>query len=98
MPSNNIYNNAGNRDRVAPNNKTKNANLQPVNKTAKGPNNVYGDKNGNVQRQTSQGNWQSRDQGQWKSSSSNMNRDAGARRSGAARSGGMRGGGGGRRR
>jgi hypothetical protein len=94
-----MYNNAANRDRVAPNNKTKGGNSQPVTKTAKGPNNVYGDKNGNVHRETSQGNWQSRDQGQWKSSSSNMNRDAGARRSGASRSGGgMRSGGGGRRR
>jgi hypothetical protein len=93
-----MYNNAANKDRVAPSNKQRDANLQKVDRAAKGPNNVYADKSGNVHRQTDKG-WQSRSQGQWKSSpsSSHMNRDAGARRSGAMRSA-PRGGGGGRRR
>jgi len=98
-----MYNNASNKDRVAPSNKQRDAGMQKADRVAKGSNNVYADKNGNVQRQTSQG-WESRDQGQWKSSQnasskggSNLNRDAQARSSGASRSssyGGSRGGGG----
>jgi hypothetical protein len=97
-----MYNNATNKDRVAPSTKQRDANLQKADRTAKGPNNVYADKSGNVHRQTSQG-WQSRDQGQWQSSprssqATNMNRDYGARRSGATRAAPRGGGGGGRRR
>jgi hypothetical protein len=110
LPSNNMYNNSANKDRVAPSTKQRDASMQKADRVAKGPNNVYADKNGNVQRRTSQGNWQSRDQGQWKSSPSNrptqsqnnLNRDARARQQGANRSygggGARRGGGGGRRR
>jgi hypothetical protein len=102
-----MYNNSSNKGRVASNDMQRNANTQKANRTAKGPNNVYADKSGNVSRQTSQG-WQSRNSsnGSWgsPSSSSNMNRDAQARQSGASRSsyggssyGGSRGGGGGSR-
>ena len=96
-----MYNNAANKDRVAPSSKQRDANLNKADRTAKGPNNVYADKGGNVHRQTNQG-WQSRDQGQWKSSprssqTQSMNRDHRARQSGASRSA-PRGGGGGRRR
>jgi hypothetical protein len=73
-------------------------------------NNVFADRNGDVHRRDSNGNWQSRGSGNsgWQpsagsnnrgSSPSNMNRDYSARSRGASRSGGgMRGGGGGRRR
>jgi hypothetical protein len=104
--SNNLYNNAANRDRVTPSTSQR----QSIDRTARGANNVYGDAAGNVHRQTSQG-WESRSQGQWQSSSStrpsqapsNLNQHSTARQTGASRSmgsmGGMsRGGGGGRRR
>jgi hypothetical protein len=103
--SNNLYSNAANRDRVAPSSGQR-SNLQSVDRSARGANNVYGDSAGNVHRQTSQG-WESRSsQGQWQSSPSqtpsNLNRDYAARQSGASASrsmGGMsRGGGGGMRR
>ena len=91
--SNNMYNNAANQDRVAPSSKQSAANMQKADRAGKGPNNVYADKSGNVQRQTSQGGWQSQSNGSWNSSqnssrnsSNNMNRDAQARQSGANRS------------
>jgi hypothetical protein len=100
---NNLYANAANRDRVTPSS-VQRSNLQSVDHSARGANNVYADTGGNVHRQTSQG-WESRNQGQWESSSSrpsqapsNLNRDYAARQSGASasRSMGMpRGGGGG---
>ena len=103
--NNNLYNSAANRDRVSPS--TAQRPSQSIDRAARGANNVYADQAGNVHRQTSQG-WESRNQGQWQSSSStrpsqapsNLNRDYGARQTGASRSmGGMpRGGGGGRRR
>jgi hypothetical protein len=102
--SNNLYANAANRDRVTPSS-VQRSNLQSIDRTARGANNVYGDAAGNVHRQTSQG-WESRSQNQWQSSSSrpsqapsNLNRDYGARQTGASRSMAMpRGGGGGGRR
>src|SRR6185436_19376101 len=42
------------------------AGLRKADRVAKGPNNVYAGSNGQVYRQTQKG-WQSRDQGQWKS-------------------------------
>ncbi len=66
-PANSLYNNAGTRDRVAPAAKQRDASRQKADRVAKGPNNVYADRDGNVHRQTSDG-WQSRDNGQWKSS------------------------------
>ena len=94
-----MYNNAANKARNAPSTMQRDANTQKADRVAKGPNNVYADKNGNVHRQTSNG-WQSRDQGQWKgsqgSTSRDLNRDAQARQNGASRSsssyGGSRGG------
>jgi hypothetical protein len=65
--NNNLYRQGTNRDRVAPQSKQRDASLAKADRVAKGPNNVYADKNGNVHRQTSQG-WESRDQGQWKPS------------------------------
>jgi hypothetical protein len=77
-----MYNNAANKDRMAPSNMQKDANMQKANRAGSGPNNVYADKNGNVQRQTSQG-WESRNNsGGWNSpstSQNNLNRDAQAR-------------------
>ena len=108
--SNNLYNGAANRDRVAPSTGQRPSGVQSMDRTARGANNVYADSAGNLHRQTSQG-WESRNQGSWQSSSStrpsqapsNLGGDYGARQSGASRSygsmGGMsRGGGGGRRR
>jgi hypothetical protein len=69
LPSNNMYNNASNAGRNAPSTMQRDAGMQKADRVAKGPNNVYADKSGNVHRQTDQG-WQSRDQGQWKSSPS----------------------------
>ena len=67
MPAgNNLYQQSGNRDRVAPSTKQRDAGLQKADRVAKGPNNVYAGSNGQVYRQNQQG-WQSRDQGQWKS-------------------------------
>ena len=95
LPSNNMYNNASNKDRVAPSNKANSAGQYKADRVGKGANNVYADKSGNVARQTSQGNWQSRDNGQWKGGSqnsgaaqmgSNLGRDAQARQNGANRS------------
>ena len=87
MPSNNLYNNGGNKDRNAPSTMQRGGNAQVADRTAKGPNNVYGDRNGNVQRQTSQG-WQSRTNGSWSNSPSqgSLNRDAQARQRGASSS------------
>jgi hypothetical protein len=109
LPSNNLYNGAGNKDRLAPSSKQRSAGLQKADRVSSGRNNVYADRSGNVQRQTSQG-WQQRNNGQWKNSSgSGMNRDYQARQrgsssyggrggySGGSRGGGGRGGGGGRR-
>jgi hypothetical protein len=98
LPSNNLYNGAGNKDRVAPSSMQRDAGLQKADRASKGGrNNVYADRGGNVQRQTSNG-WQSRDNGQWKNSSSaGMNRDAQARQRGGSSYGGSRGGGGGGR-
>ena len=99
--NNNLYQNRGNRDRVAPTSMQRDAGRQKADRVAKGPNNVYGDRNGNVHRQTPSG-WQSRDQGSWKSSGSgsssrDLSRDASARQRGAygsssGSSGGSRGG------
>jgi hypothetical protein len=67
LPANNIYNNAANRGRVAASDRTLGSNPNVANRVGQGPNNVYGDRNGNVHRQ--QGNqWQTRENGQWKSS------------------------------
>jgi len=66
--SNNLYRQPATRDRVAPSTMQRGAGLKQANTVAKGPNNVYADKSGQVHRQTSQG-WQTRDQGQWKASS-----------------------------
>jgi hypothetical protein len=86
LPSNNLYKDAGNRARNAPSSKQRDAGRQKADRVAKGSNNVYADRNGNVQRQTNQG-WQSRDNGQWKSSSSsNVQRDSQARQRGATSS------------
>jgi len=63
-----LYGQAGNRGRVAPATMQRDAALQKADRVAKGPNNVYADRDGNVHRQSSDG-WQSRDQGQWKASS-----------------------------
>ena len=92
---NNLYNQGGNKDRVASSNKQRDYGNQKASRVSKGSNNVYGDRNGNVQRQNSNGSWQSRDNGSWKNSSSGQNRDAQARQNGANRSnsyGGSRGG------
>jgi hypothetical protein len=103
--NNNLYTRQGSQNRVAPSSMQRNAGLQPVDRAARGSNNVYADAGGNVHRQTSQG-WESRDQGQWQSSStrpsqapSNLNRDYQARQTGASRSMARpSGGGGGMRR
>ncbi|HET9253349.1 MAG TPA: carbohydrate-binding family V/XII [Candidatus Eisenbacteria bacterium] len=98
---NNLYQGAGNRNRVASSDMKRDAGRQKADRVAKGPNNVYGDRNGNVHRQTPSG-WQSRDQGSWKSSGNSpstqdLSRDASARQRGAyGSSGGSRGYSGGR--
>jgi hypothetical protein len=94
LPSNNMYNNASNKGRNAPGTMQRDAGMQKADRAAKGPNNVYADRSGNVQRQTNQG-WQTRDnQGQWKSSGSgsSMNRDAQARQRGSSGGGSSYGG------
>jgi hypothetical protein len=98
--NNNIYNDSSNKARNAPSAMERDAGMQKADRVAKGPNNVYADRNGNVARQSSNGNWQSRENGQWKSSpaastqpsrgssgqsGSSLNRDAEARRSGSNR-------------
>lgn len=95
---NNLYQGSGNRDRVATSDMRRDAGRQKADRVAKGPNNVYGDKSGNVHRQTPSG-WQTRDQGSWKSSGSSkppsrdLSRDASARQRGAyGSSGSSRGG------
>jgi hypothetical protein len=101
-PKDNLYNSAGNRDRVASSNKQRDAGLNKANRVSKGPNNVYADRNGTAHRQNSNGSWQSRgSNGSWNrsSSGSNMSRDASARSRGGSYGGsrgggGMRGGGG----
>jgi hypothetical protein len=89
-----MYNNASNKGRNAPGTMQRDAGMQKADRAAKGPNNVYADRSGNVQRQTNQG-WQTRDnQGQWKSSGSgsSMNRDAQARQRGSSGGGSSYGG------
>jgi hypothetical protein len=66
--NNNLYKKAENRDRLAPSTMQRDAALQKADRVAKGPNNVYADRSGNVYRQTLQG-WESRDHGKWTPSS-----------------------------
>jgi hypothetical protein len=106
--TNNLYQGGSGKGRVAPSTMQRDAGRQKADRVAKGPNNVYGDKRGNVHRQTPSG-WQTRDQGSWKGSGSgsqDLSRDARARQQGAYGSGsssrggysGGRSGGGGRSR
>ncbi len=74
----NLYNNASTRDRVAPSSKQRDASNLKADRVAKGPNNVYADKSGNVHRQTSNG-WQSRENGQWNPSQSGAGAGAASR-------------------
>lgn len=66
--NNNLYGQGAAKDRMAPSTMQRDAGMAKADRVAKGPNNVYADKSGNVHRQTS-GGWQSRDQGTWKNSS-----------------------------
>ncbi len=68
LPANNIYRQADNRNRLAPSTMQRDAALKKADRVAKGPNNIYADRDGNVFRQTPQG-WESRDRGKWTPSS-----------------------------
>lgn len=114
-PSNsNLYNRPENRARTADRQTRQRASSQvgAANRTARGSNNVFADRNGNVSRRTPSG-WESRQGNSWskdRGSASRggsrggqerewQSRQRGASRSyGGSRGGGGRGGGGGRRR
>ena len=63
----NIYQRPETRDRVAPTTMQRDAALQKADRVSQNPNNVFGDRNGNVHRQTPNG-WETRENGQWKPS------------------------------
>ncbi len=65
--STNLYRKDAAQNRLAPSAVQRDANLQKANRAAKGPNNVFADRDGNVFRQTPKG-WDARDQAQWKPS------------------------------
>ena len=112
LPSNsNVYNRPENRARVADRSTREAATRQVGDRTARGSNNVFADRDGNVHRRTSSG-WETRDGNTWKpdrsgsasgrdraaSPSHGMERDWQARQRGSSRSyggGGSRGGRGG---
>ncbi len=78
--NNNLYNRPENRARVADRGTRETASRQlKADRTARGPNNVFADKNGDVHRRTSSG-WESREGNTWKSdrsgSSAGANREA----------------------
>ncbi|MGH7675547.1 MAG: hypothetical protein ACREMV_09770 [Gemmatimonadales bacterium] len=82
----NLYNRPENRARVADRGTREAASRQlKADRTARGPNNVFADKNGNVHRRTSNG-WESRDGNSWKPERSG----AGARDTRPSASGGNR--------
>jgi hypothetical protein len=109
----NLYNRPENRARVADRSTREAATRQVGDRTARGSNNVFADRDGNVHRRTQNG-WESRQGNGWSpdrsgaggnraSPSHGMERDWQARQRGSSRSyggggGGRRGGGGGRRR
>jgi hypothetical protein len=106
----NLYNRPENRARQAsPATRQQAAGQLGANRTARGSNNVFADRNGNVSRRTSSG-WESRQGNNWsrdRSSSASREREWQARQRSSSRSsgggygggrGGGRGGGGGRRR
>ena len=112
LPANsNVYNRPENRARVADRSTREAATRQVGDKTARGSNNVFADRDGNVHRRTQNG-WESREGNTWKSDRSGtgsgrdraaspshgMERDWQARQRGSSRSyggGGSRGGRGG---
>jgi hypothetical protein len=107
--SNNLYNRPENRARVADRSTRETASRQVGDRTARGSNNVFADRDGNVHRRTQNG-WETRDGNSWKSDRSGsasgrggsarpshgMERDWQARQRGSSRS--MGGGYGGGRR
>jgi hypothetical protein len=107
--SNNLYNRPENRARVADRSTRETASRQVGDRTARGANNVFADRDGNVHRRTQNG-WETRDGNSWKSDRSGsasgrggsarpshgMERDWQARQRGSSRS--MGGGYGGGRR
>ena len=105
--NNNLYNRPENRARNADRSTRQRASSQMgANRTARGQNNVFADRNGNVHRRTS-GGWESRQGNSWSRDRagssygrSGGNREYQARQRSSTRSygGGARGGGGGRRR
>jgi hypothetical protein len=113
-PANSLYNRPENRARNADRSTRQRASQQMgANRTARGSNNVFADRNGNVHRRNSGGGWESRQGNSWSRdrSASNYGRSGGNREyqarqrsstrsygGGGGRGGGGRGGGGGRRR